>query len=518
MKKRVGILIIVMALVLLILPIILAQDESQKVEEAYRCLEAKVNASGGACSALSSVEEKAFSLLALSYNPKIQKECKDSLNSQKDSAGCWPKGSCELKETALSILALSELQEDVQKSREWLLNQKMVPKDLIWFLEIDQSGADTNMSCTLSYDNSDYQIVIGIDKKISGNPGVCFAKAYDDYWLQISDSCYEKNFTLSCSEDFISALLYKEEESSTIYVSSRTESAPAEGKIVHIIKSWCFHQPGSSKCNYEGSLWAASVLGKLGEDVSLFLPYLEASSSNNQEFFPSAFLYMMTENNKYFQEIMEEHHSSGYWRISSSPNNKFYDTALGLFALRDVSASQKDDAKTYLLRDDIQDDNGCWRNVRDTAFILYATWPKAPILGDCEDLGYTCKFDCSSDETEKPYSCPAGKICCGLASQSAGIDYCEDFGYYCVSSSNCMEEDVLDNFLCAGMKICCKEKKEDKSCSEQGGIVCSEDKECTSIPVPASDTTDCCLTSCVETDELPGKTAVSYTHLTLPTN
>jgi len=438
----------VILLILLTSFVIAAEtSEDTKVEKARTCLTDKVK---DKCSSLS-VEEQAFTLLAIG-------KCSSELQDKSKDDECWPSSGCKLRDTALAVLALDNSGKSATKAEEWLLEQKKIPPDLIWYLEID---ADEETTCKVNYGSTEKTIKIGENKKIDKSVGTCLTLSQDNYWLKVNEDCYETNFTVSCNKDFKTTLLYSKKNSPTIYVSSKTNSASSEGKTEEKVNAFCFNQGAS--CDYEGSLWATFALAKTGNDISAFLPYLMAMAEDNEKYFPSAFLYSITDYDSYFTEIINQQ-KDDYWKISSSPYTQFYDTSLALMALYGASAEQKESAKTYLLG--VQDANGCWHdNIRDTAFILYAAWPKV-------------------------VSVDGGKM-----------DECEDYKYYCVSPLDCSSEDKMGSFVCYGGKVCCKTEKKEETCEEKEGIKCNEDQECTGSIVPASDTDSCCKGSCTAKEE-----------------
>ena len=111
-----------------------------------------------------------------------------------------------------------------------------------------------------------------------------------NYFLRISGSCLDQNFTISCDKDFITTLLYKKSGEQTFYVSSQTHVAQAFDITEEVINSFCL---GLTDCDYEGTLWATLALAKIGEDITPYLPYISAESDENENkrYLPSAFLY-----------------------------------------------------------------------------------------------------------------------------------------------------------------------------------------------------------------------------------
>jgi hypothetical protein len=357
-----------------------------------------------------------------------------------------------IMESSLALLALDYTGDNTEYLEDWLLSKKKHPSELEWFLEIDSNKETT---CNIGYNGDEATITINKDKKISGDPGNCLTFANSNYWLKIKKSCLSKNFTVSCDQDFISTLLYKKQNSNIWHISSQVESASSGGETNHKIESYCF---GLDECDYEENLWAVFSLSK-SRDISKFLPYLIALEEDNEEYFPSSFLYFLTNSDEYLQTILNSQRLNGNWEIRS----KYYDTALGLLSL----SGDNDEAKQWL--EEVQSNEGCWGGIRDTGFLLWAGWPTQP-----------------------------SKV------NGGGGDYCEDFGYYCMSLGKCSdsEGEVLDNFICSSGLICCDSPPKEESCLDLGGRVCEYDKQCSGSTVTASDTDDCCLSECaaIETE------------------
>jgi uncharacterized integral membrane protein len=459
MKQKRELFIILGFIILISLSLVFAAENqsTDKVENAYSCLKDKL---GDNCGNTQNTEQSALSLLAMSFDSGIQSDCKDSLKkSEKTNCfGATPSSNCDLKSTAQAILALDNINEDIDKYNEWILSKKKSATNLDWFLEIDSNANMT--TCTIKADTSNSQTFkIDSNKKISGSSS-CLSPGESNYFLKINPTCYSKNFTISCDSDFITALLYKKSSGSVFYVSSLTHSSASQGLTQETIGTSCFAL--SSSCDYEGSLWAALALAKTGQDISDYLPYLEAMSdeSNNQKYFPSTFLYMITGSDDYYSTIVEKQKSGTYWQEDSS-NNRYFDTALAILSTQDSNSAETENSKSNLL--ETQDSTGCWHsnNIRDTSFLLYSGWPKLP------------------------------------ASSGTTVSNCEDFGHYCVSSAECLSSDQLDNFYCSSLSsVCCNVKPVEQSCSEKQGIICGENQECTGSTASASDTGNCCLDSC----------------------
>jgi hypothetical protein len=307
--------------------LVLADDNSAN---AYTCL---LNKFGTNCGNTNNapVDQIAFSLAAAAYDSGKQSDCKTALMSKSSNNECWPSGSCALRDTSISTLALNRVQADTSKPEAWLLRQNMTSSDLTWYIEID-SNVDNSTRCTIKYDDSNTtqnSVVMKADKSLSlSGGGNCLALANSNYWLKISQSCIGRAFRVSCDSNFQTALLYKKTGSDIWYISSQTNSASAGGETSNSAVSKCFEQ--NNVCSYEGSLWAAIALQK-NNDISAYLPYLIALSSDNENLNPYAFLYLLTGSDEYSNDVRNaKKDSNGLWTLSSY--GKYYDSALAFLA------------------------------------------------------------------------------------------------------------------------------------------------------------------------------------------
>ncbi len=472
MRKR-ELFVLFVLLIILFVSMVHSQtdqsEEQQKVSKAYSCLSGIVN--NKTCSSLST-EEKIFSLLSLN-------KCKNELISDSIEDGkCWPgaSGRCDLKKTAQAVLALSNAKQNTDVSQQWLLSQNKTPTELIWYLQIESSEpANCRISYSMGQSEISFTINIDEEKKIDSDAGSCLSRTSDNYWLEISSSpsCLNQEFVVSCNEFFLTNLLFKKTDSSTIHINSKSSSASAEGETREKINSLCFAQNGV--CNYEGSLWTAFVLKTKGKEVSAFLPYLITLSQEeiNQRFLPYSFLYYITSGADYKVSLLSKQIDDKWWSVSG---NKFYDTALALYPLQKEELTEKTNAKNWLLDDRVQEQSGCWNsdNVVNTGFILASVWPKA-------------------------YS--------GDSGTGAGAESCTQKGYYCVNSGTCQGQ--LSDYSCEGaISECCSiQSRTANTCSDLSGIKCSSNQECVrGNGVSSSDLNSgetCCVGGTCETRQQP---------------
>ena len=417
-------------------------DNSCKVDKAYSCLNDKIDSK--TCSSLSP-DEKVFSLMATG------KCINDVLNDSKYKS--------DLKFTSESLIGLHNSGSDTQDAQDWIKSQERSSIGLNWFLEIESPQKTT---CTIGYSNSN-SVVIDENKKITSlTGGGCLSLAQGNYWLEINPNCYNENFTISCDQQFLTTLLYQKQNSNTVYVSQTTHSSSAQGETTEKVNSLCF-KSGSS-CDYEGSLWAALALSTEGKDVNSYLPYLITNAPDNENLLPESFLYQLTGNDDFKNTLLSKQINNKWW-VSS--NDKYYGTALALYPLKYEDSQQKTDSMDWLLND-VQGTDGCWNSgdIKNTAFILASIWPRS----------FTA-----------------------TGSNASSLIDCEASGYYCSSRINCDTASVLSNYYCSGTFVCCSQKQQVSTCSEQGGSVCNSNQKCVgvgSVSVDASDISGgeiCCV-------------------------
>jgi len=475
MKKRVILFGILFLVLTLGLNGALAQEltEQEKVTQAYNCLQNSVEEK--TCDTLG-LTEKIFAVLSLGEceNELIE----DAKMNGDDEPECWPSGRCDIKMTAQSIWALNERGVNVDVAKQWLLDQKMVPNDLVWYLQVDSSDP---IQCTLTYRQNSYDFNIGEDKLISdGTFGTCigFDNKFGRYWFQIRDNgnCYDEEFSVSCDKTFLTTLLYREETSDTIHVLDQIESAPEGGTSDQKIEAYCFERQG--QCDYLGGLWSTIILDSLNEDVSEFIPYIITTYRKHTTDFPEVFLYILTGGIPYRTRIAELQISNEYWRVGG---NRFHDTALALLPFKGESFNGKDLAIEWLLR--VQQSDGCWAggNIADNGFLLYSIWPEMG-TGEGGDIGIDDENDTLDND-------------------------CEESNYFCMTSRKCADGNILGDYYCSGsFQVCCSEEYVEPTCEDLGGNLCTSGEYCSgrSEYVSGLNTGEtCCVEGSCEEQQIP---------------
>ncbi len=449
MKKEMMFFALILFLIIN-LSFIFAAEDLNISKEGYDCLKTKVE---GKCSSLAP-EEKIFSLLALG-------QCKDELVEDSYDGECWPKSGCKIKTTAQAMLALRENSGNVDKPLTWLLDRESPTTQLQWYVQIDSNKP---VKCKVSYSGKSYNVEIDTEKKINSPAGSCLGLSDGDYWFEVSPTCYEQDFEISCNESFITSLLYKTQASSTVFVSEQMHSSSADGTITEKVESLCFKE--GTSCSYEGTLWASLILKKLKQNTTAYIPYLISMAEENSRYLPEAFLYILV-GESYRNEILLKQRESQWWLESE---DKFFDTAFALYPFQYEELIEKTNSINWL--GEIQGTDGCWQgNIRNTAFLLYSIWPKKAQLIE-------------------------------------GQKDCEE-GNYCMSAANCRTAggtELSDFSGCFGAaNICCSKQYLAPTCGAQGGEKCPSDKICSNgEPIPSSDlvgSEKCCLKGTCQTGE-----------------
>jgi len=421
---------------------------TDKIELGFQCLEELAVD----CSGLS-VQELSYTILASPEN--IFSTCVNQLQSRKSENNFGG-----VRDTALAVLALQHAGEDTTALEEWLLTKTHTPTNLIWYLQED-SNLETE--CHIGYNTNDYTITISENKKINSDAGPCLTRAQSNFWLEVSPECYGDEISVTCDQQFITSLLYRNMNSPTIYVLEGTQNAAAFGQTETTVTSKCF---GDSSCNYEATAWATMALLKSGHDIEEYIPYLIALSDSNEGYLPNAFIYMITNYGEYASRLVEERKLGNYWEADNSAYNKYYDTALAILSIGNSNSPQIQESKNWLFFS--QGSNGCWQNsVRDTAFILWS------LIG-------------------RPSTVEGGTV-----------TTCSEGGFFCIPTSECPSAEQRGNYQCSSLSTTCCAAENLKSCSEYGGSICSSGESCQGIERRAIDNDNCCTGTC---EEIPTET------------
>ncbi|MEM2956031.1 MAG: hypothetical protein QW041_00425 [Candidatus Pacearchaeota archaeon] len=502
MKKRVLLLLL---LATFLIPLTSAEInetlETKAVQQANLWL---INQVDGKWNILSS-DDISLALFALSYDDRLATEGKNTLLNKSKNRECWPSPTCKIKSTAFAVLALNRLGQNTDSAVSWLLERKAAytSTGIRWFLQID-SEYETN--CTINYDSKTYNLNVYKNKTYSwsGSTPTCLSLTNDNYWLEISKTCLDKSFDITCTKPSVVSLPYKHQD--ILYVPS--ESFPTSATVA--IRTVCLKE--GIACNYDSTLWAAYALKETGNDYSFLIPYLIDQKEENQKFMADAFLYLLTSKTEYAESLLAQQSKEGYWSDVGG-FGKYYDTALAINALKDYSSDNITKAKEWLINEQ-KDGWGTTAKLRDTSLILSLVWPSVQRIlpsNECQDVyDYVCRISCFEDEEQADYSCISG-ICC--KPKGARVE--------CKTSNDCIKRECRGEWitLITGIQKRCEYPEEltcddnfdndgdgkidfndndcTETCSQKGGKICSLDEKCSEHIVKAFDTDECCLATCI---------------------
>ncbi len=476
MKKR-GIIIFAF-LFLLLIPLIIS-DETSQVEKAYDFVENTTSEIG--CSNLA-LEEKIFVYFSNGL-------CKSELLNSVLDGECFSEdsSSCDLELTSLAAIVFGINNKDISNYTSWISEQKMSTDSLEWFLQIDSSG---DAFCTITSSDEIYSLELNSNEKLtSSDSSSCFS-IYNNYWIEISPSCYDNFFNVSCDSLFSTNLFFRKSSSSEMNFFYTEKSASSDGIIKNEINSFCFSS--GSSCDYSETLWATIALDVAGNETVPFLPYLVAFSELYSDYLPDSFIYYLTSKNYFLENLISLQNSNGFWNASG---NKYYDTALALLFYSENS-TEKQNAQSWLLANQAND--GSWNensssNLIDTSFILASLWEEygtsSRYCGNgFLDLGEICDGtklrgnDCASVLNDKNAT---GTLLCY---PEGNENECTFNISACVGGTECTSDENCSGSLVCSNGVCVNETMSDYECDDDNP--CPDGEECINN-ICVEETIDC---------------------------
>ncbi len=519
MNKRGVLILVLVGLMLIRLSDAQTTDYTQNINNAFSCLGNLTNSNPSL-----TLQQATFSFLAGAGNKTKIFNVINSSAYNANNQTCWPSGGCKVKETAQVALALKKQNVDNSKIIDWLKNQTTAPRDLTWYLQVTAEQG-TNASCTLGYDGQNFIFDLNSDYSLTAQSGYgnCFSYVSSGNLatrLRISDSCVSKQFTVSCAgsfSNFKTSFLFTESQNLIAFVTSSTRSSESGGLVLMKVNSQCFKKEvSSSGCDYESSLWATAALYDKGESTSSFTPYLRALASQNEKYFPEAFLvYLVNGPSQYLAQVNQLRRNA-HWDIAGNTYSAFYDSALGILALGGMGSSTitSGGTLTYLFNTGQQTNEGCWNNndISDTAFLLYA-------LGVGRNYQNEIVNPTNPPSDTNGTGTPPGPSVNETNTNNGTIQGgellipetdCESVNYYCAPTlDDCIiaRGEPLSEYNCHSFaEVCCSVQVPFvTSCGEMGGRVCAtaNGEVCSQVTVQSSDSPICCTGICQTTEPEP---------------
>ena len=456
-----------------------------------------------------------------------------SLGGKSYNNTCWPgiptsESTCSVLETSRAKIVLFETGyiENMSSIDRWILDHTAAYNEVDWYLQL--SSATNELRCLIDYNGKEGEFSINSQGVISNIDNIddCFENA--TYWLKLRDNpsanCTKQTFELSCDTNINANFFFK--KGPKFYITSELITA-SPGEVFNMsIKSRCATKNGD--CDYESTLWAAYSFYRTNQpDIAKsFIPYLVMLESEKQKLMPAAFLYSLTQQEDYADNISALQDSTGLIIVPNSDNCKYYNNGIARItnAAKNANLTKMDNRLFSSAEQKREGSYLYWsctssldEGIEDTSLILLGTSassrpPEDPCLSadyscvancsaaggssvnldcndgsqccnlttsnnDCEQRRGDCKPTCFSNETQTSYNCEAGTICC----KQIGISLCvsEIHGQVCSSSSDCINNltGIIIPFInSADSAYCCK-----GNCSARGGGGGGQPQSCISI-------------------------------------
>ncbi|MCX6742438.1 MAG: hypothetical protein NTX24_04695 [Candidatus Pacearchaeota archaeon] len=448
-----------------------------------------------------------------------------NLNAKSYNSTCWPgpsEGVCNVLETARAKMVLYETgyADNMDSIDEWIINHTSAYNGVDWRLQISSSTNAVN--CLIRYDSmegeSEGEFMInsqGIIESMTDNMKSCFYNiTLTPYWLGLKNisSCLNQTFELSCDEDVNANFFFM--KGSKYYITSDLIIPYKIGDPFNMtLSSRCAGKDG--QCNYESTLWAAYSFYRTNqqEKAKSFIPYLVMLEEENQALMPSAFLYAITQQENYAEDISALQDSTGLIIVPGSTHCKYYNNGLS----RITGAAKEPGTNTTKMENRLfsnleQKTEGSYRywsctsepndQIEDTSLILLGTSsssqqpPTDPCLS--AGLGFSCVANCTTAGGSRIMFCNDGSECCNLTTSN----------YECTSRSGsckptCYSNETQTSYNCEAGTICCKQIGISLCVSEIHGQICSSSSDCINnltgaiIPfITSADSAYCCKGNC----------------------
>jgi hypothetical protein len=493
--KKVGVFIL--ALVLMLSGSGLAANETFSVQESYDWL----NAQAGSEGSYGNVEKTALAVMALDsvdYDTSLSQEW---LDSQMSENFCYPSSSCSAYDTAFAVIALNELQDDLNFAdiEEWY-KDSLKGGDFSgeWYLEaVTSSSGD----CVVSYDleGNLKEITVPVEAGVFTSCGNSNFLNLDEC-LQAGLISANPGISLDVDCSGLSGVTLTEiyKSASTYYILANENSNMAD----IVVNNGCFGKSPGASCDPETTMYSALALKDMDSSINNFVYLKENYDVTDSK--KAALMYLITGDAKYLDDLV------GLQKSDGSFNRDYYSTGLAAWALKGSQYGVNyENAKMYLK--DNQGSNGDWGgSVEATAMVLYGAFSDEDVTpsefvseecsadSDCGE-GYTCeKGSCkkevvggacatNDDCTEKDYVCLDNVCTHSQCNNKGNCEYPKWYEnvYNCPSDCKCGDSicDDIEEKASEGDKYYCAEdclgttnKGSEEECSNDSD--CGEDEKC----------------------------------------
>ena len=269
------------------------------------------------------ITKTSFGALALKNIEKQKADIAISyLTNNQDPIGCYPKNSCNIKDTSFTLLALSKFNQNYIKTKNWLKDASNNFELGLWNLRLEGSAVCGNINLNGIYD-------LSINNKI------------------INITCNNPiNFELTHNYLGSNHLINEYRGNNFSYA---------------IDDSGCYGIKYKEKCDYLSTLYASWALYEINEDFPE--EYLIQKKLDNRTI-DHALGYILYHDD-YDKDWLLNNYLNGYWSYNSasiSQTPDYFTSALAAYSLRNEFLFQE--SKSYLSYKTRE-------NIQDSALILY---------------------------------------------------------------------------------------------------------------------------------------------------
>ncbi|MAG47819.1 hypothetical protein CL617_04390 [archaeon] len=343
---------IILLALLIIIPIV----SSQSNQDSLNWIQTNINWQDD------SIHDTVFSISSLNLNSIETNTPSNILLQRQDSQSteeCYPKGNCNVKDTALSLLFLNQIWKDNNKTLTWLASaQTKAPVSGSWLIQIVSSK---NGTCVIEHKGKNINHTISIDENNKIQP-------FNVDWLDIER---DLQTSLTNPVEFLSVDC-SNLKSSNVLISLLRRS----GSEIHIVQqenrdkailevnNACYPFSKGGQCDLDSTFLASWALHKTSAKL-VTVPYLEDNAQTNLH---NAILYQITANPRYETKLSDNVNTDGFW-------DDVYTTSFVINSLQSRAPNTQllSNAKSWL---DTQKDNSTNRgsfnaNLRDTSAATY---------------------------------------------------------------------------------------------------------------------------------------------------
>ncbi|MBT4731442.1 hypothetical protein HOB87_05700 [Candidatus Woesearchaeota archaeon] len=459
-QKQLAVILTSILILSLLVPVVLAEEEPEAFDPTASYEWLIEHCRGGNCD--DSIFATSFYAMAMKLagygNSYGVQAIKYIQSEKKDSVACFPKGNCNIKDTAAAYWALSNYGEDTSEIEAYIESELGTGLAGNWWLQIATSAQDK--TCTIAYPAGETleQVDIQVDEGTfpgctAGQPPTFFDLNSCIAGNNLIDNNPLIELTIDCSsigEGTTISIIYN--TGSSYYITEQATTSKYKTQIPNAC-----HKQGAT-CHKDTSLWANWILTNKNSEINTNLYLLDTYDSLKPA--DTSLLYLSTtdtsKKSKYLQELLD------IQRLDGSFNKNNFETGVALMTLI-ASASTEEITSAISYLESSVNQEGAWdADEATTAIILYTAFAGASVdlpetltpPGDDSSDESICGDNVCNPLTENEYSCPSD-------CETTTLDLCVEDGVcdYTFGETN---QNCPSDCFC-GDNVC--QPSEESSCS-----------------------------------------------------